>query len=60
MYLSKNLWLFSWERCFLIMILFYAFVYLKLFLISGNEIRPNELTTNGDVLAMVLYAVGVM
>ena len=60
MYLSKNLSLFSWERCFLIMILFYAFVYLKLFLISGNEIRPNELTTNGDVLAMVLYAVGVM
>lgn len=42
------------------MILFYAFVYLKLFLISGNEIRSNELTTNGDVLAMVLYAVGVM
>ena len=60
MYLSKKLWLFSWERCFLIMILFYAFVYLKLFLISGNEIRSNELTTNGDVLAMVLYAVGVM
>lgn len=42
------------------MILFYAFVYLKLFLISGSEIRSNELTTNGDVLAMVLYAVGVM